>query len=51
MIGYSDKENYCGVVNIENVTKALLFGYLNNLEAVAAYFGNDYLHGFTKEKI
>ena len=51
MIGASEKETYCEMVNIANVKMYLLFKQFNNPEADAVDFGNAYLHGFTKKKI
>ena len=47
----SEKGEYCGVVNIENLRTALLLGKFNGLEVAAVDFGNAYLHIFTNKNI
>ena len=47
----SEKGEYCGVVNIENLRTALLLGKFNGLEVAAVDFGNSYLHIFTNKNI
>ena len=39
------------MVKIDTVRTAFSLGQINDLEINAAYFGNAYLRGFTKEKI
>ena len=49
--GYSDKNDYFGFFNIDNISTYFFFGEINNLEVNDAYAGNYHLHGFTKDNI
>ena len=46
-----DKKAYCGVFNIDTVRKYLFLGQFNILEVSVMYFGNAYIHIFTRDNI
>ena len=46
-----DEDHYCGLANIDTVRTDFFLGQINYLEVDTADVGNNYIHGFTKEKI